>query len=72
MRNYKIYLIRNGLTDGAIEGRYIGHTDEPLNEEGRKQLIDLSTTGYYPEVEGSAPHRGGRYALSLAHPTEER
>lgn len=51
MRNYKIYLIRNGLTDGAIEGRYIGHTDESLNEEGRKQLIELSTTGYYPEVE---------------------
>lgn len=51
MRNYKIYLIRNGLTDGAIEGRYIGHTDEELNEEGRKQLTELVTTGYYPEVE---------------------
>ena len=51
MRNYKIYLIRNGLTTGTIEGRYIGHTDESLCEEGRKQIIDLSTTGYFPEVE---------------------
>ena len=38
MRNYKIYLIRNGLTQGALEGRYIGHTDESLCEEGKKQL----------------------------------
>lgn len=51
MRNYKIYLIRNGLTTGTIEGRYIGHTDESLCEEGRKQIIALSTTGYFPEVE---------------------
>ncbi len=51
MRGYKIYLIRNGLTDGAIEGRYIGHTDEELNEQGKKQLKELTETGYYPEVE---------------------
>lgn len=51
MRNYKIYLIRNGLTTGTIEGRYIGHIDESLCEEGRKQIIELATTGYFPEVE---------------------
>lgn len=51
MRNYKIYLIRNGLTKGTIEGRYIGHTDESLCEEGRKQIVELATTGYFPEVE---------------------
>ena len=51
MRNYKIYLIRNGLTTGTIEGRYIGHTDESLCEEGRKQIVDLATTGYFPDGE---------------------
>lgn len=28
--------------------------------------------GYYTETEGSAAHCGGRYALSAAHPFEER
>ncbi len=50
MKNYKIYLIRNGLTQGTIDGKYIGHTDESLCEEGRKQVVDLSTRGYFPEV----------------------
>ena len=70
MRNYKIYLIRNGLTDGAIEGRYIGHTDEELNDEGRKQIIDLTTTGYYPEVEAvfSSPLKRCTETAALIYP----
>ena len=73
MRNYKIYLIRNGLTDGAIEGRYIGHTDESLNEEGRKQLIELSTTGYYPEVEAvfSSPLKRCLQTSQIIYPDKE-
>ena len=70
MRNYKIYLIRNGLTTGTIEGRYIGHTDESLCEEGRKQIIDLSTTGYFPEVEAviSSPFKRCTETAKLIYP----
>lgn len=70
MRNYKIYLIRNGLTTGTIEGRYIGHTDESLCEEGRKQIIDLATTGYFPEVEAviSSPFKRCTETAKLIYP----
>lgn len=51
MKTYKIYLIRNGYTKGSIEGRYIGHTDESLSYEGRKQLINLMTQYSFPNVE---------------------
>lgn len=37
----RIYMIRHGLTLGNMEKRYIGRTDEPLCEEGRKQLAEL-------------------------------
>ena len=31
-------LLRHGLSRGETEGRYIGHTDAPLTEEGRLRL----------------------------------
>ena len=34
----KIWLIRHGMTEGNRHQRYIGVTDEPLCEEGRKLL----------------------------------
>lgn len=34
----KIWLIRHGMTAGNVQKRYIGKTDEPLCEEGIKQL----------------------------------
>ena len=34
----KLYLIRHGKTAGNLLGRYIGTTDEPLCEEGKKAL----------------------------------
>ena len=70
MRNYKIYLIRNGLTTGTIEGRYIGHTDESLCEEGRKQIVELSTTSYFPEVEAvfSSPLKRCTETAKLIYP----
>ena len=73
MKNYKIYLIRNGLTQGALEGKYIGHTDEPLCELGRKQVVELSTTGYFPEVEAvfSSPLKRCLETAKLIYPTKE-
>lgn len=42
----RLYLIRHGKTYGNTLGRYIGRTDEPLCEEGRKGLAE----GSYPPV----------------------
>ena len=38
MKSYKMYIIRHAQAEGAEQGRYIGHTDVPLSEEGRAQL----------------------------------
>ncbi len=73
MKTYKIYIIRNGLTKGSLEGRYIGHTDEPLCEEGRKQIIELATTGYFPEVEAvfSSPLKRCTQTAKLIYPDKD-
>lgn len=38
MQSYLIHLIRHGLTDGNLEGRYIGSTDISLCEQGKELL----------------------------------
>ncbi len=51
MKTFKIHLIRHGLTDANLQGRYIGcRTDLPLNPEGVKELKALKETGEYPMV----------------------
>ncbi len=50
MKTYKIHLIRHGIAKGAVEGRYIGHTDVSLTEEGRKQLEEMRDEYGYPDV----------------------
>ena len=47
---YKIHLIRHGLTQGNIEGRYIGVTDIPVCEEGFARLRELTEQYEYPTV----------------------
>ena len=43
MKYYKLHLIRHGLTQGNLDGRYIGSgTDLPLCAEGRAQLEELT------------------------------
>ena len=51
MKSYTIHLIRNALTDENLEGRYIGHTDVDLGEEGRAQLFQMKDELIYPPVE---------------------
>lgn len=37
----ELYLIRHGKTKGNEEGRYIGSTDDPLSEEGKRELTEV-------------------------------
>lgn len=51
MKSYYIYLIRNGMTTEANAGKYIGHTDVLLSEEGEKQLEQMKEDYEYPQPE---------------------
>ena len=52
MKTYKIHLIRHGMTDANIDGRYIGcKTDLPLSPEGVRELKSLRENLEYPDIE---------------------
>lgn len=51
MKSYTIHLIRNALTDENLEGRYIGHTDVPMSEEGKLQLFQMKDELVFPPVD---------------------
>ncbi len=51
MRNYRLYLIRHGITSGNLEGKYIGTTDLPLCEEGVDAISSLVALDVYPQVQ---------------------
>lgn len=42
-----LYLIRHGMTQGNLEKRYVGRTDEELCQEGITQLREKSREGVY-------------------------
>lgn len=49
MRNYKLHLIRHGLTEGNLKSQYVGSgTDIPLCDEGIKKLEKLRDDFVYP------------------------
>ncbi len=51
MKSYTVHLIRNGLTDENLEGRYIGHTDVEISEEGKAQLRQMKDELIFPPVD---------------------
>ncbi len=51
MRGYRIHLIRHGKTEANEKGIYIGNTDFPLSEEGRRELADKLDEFEYPRVQ---------------------
>lgn len=51
MKYYKLHLIRHGLTEGNLQGRYVGSgTDLPLCDQGRRELQELKDALPYPSV----------------------
>ena len=51
MKSYYIQLIRNGLTEGNVSGKYVGHIDEPLSREGIAQIEQMKSDYKYPPVD---------------------
>lgn len=51
MQNYYLYLIRHGITQGNLDGKYIGQTDLALCPEGRRTIELLHADEVYPEIE---------------------
>ena len=51
MKTFKLHLIRHGLTEGNLNGLYLGSgTDLPLCEVGRDQLAAMAARFEYPKV----------------------
>ena len=50
MKSYTIHLIRHGVCEGNLEGRYVGRTQSPLAQEGIQGLLELKAKGEYPEA----------------------
>ncbi len=73
MKSYYIQLIRNGLTSGNLDGRYIGHIDEPLNEEGVEQITQMKQDYTYPVVDVvfSSPLKRCTETAKLIYPSKE-
>lgn len=51
MRTYKLHLIRHGMTDGNVNGQYIGLTDLPITTNGIIELEKLKSDGIYPKCD---------------------
>lgn len=70
MKSYTIHLIRNAFTDENLEGRYIGHTDVPVSEEGKAQLASMKDELIYPPVEAvfTSPLKRCRETASVLYP----
>ena len=50
MKTYTIHILRHGLTQGNIDGLYVGHTDMPLCSQGIEQLGQMKEDYCYPET----------------------
>lgn len=48
MKTFSIHILRHGLTKGNLDGLYIGHTDVPLCDEGKAQLLQMKKDMKYP------------------------
>ncbi|MBQ9978137.1 MAG: histidine phosphatase family protein [Clostridia bacterium] len=73
MKTLKIHLIRHGLTDGNLNGQYIGKTDLPLSPVGVNELKRLKDETDYPKVDRvySSPMLRCRQTANILYPSKE-
>ena len=51
MKTYKIHIVRSGLTEANLQGRYLGRNDVPVCDQGIEQLKYLKNKYMYPTVQ---------------------
>ena len=71
MKTYKIHLIRHGMTDANLTGRYVGsRTDLPLCPEGVRELKDLREETEYPDIQKlyTSPMLRCRQSAAILYP----
>ncbi len=51
MKGYRIHFIRHAITQANEEGRYIGITESPVSERGRRELEKKLEDFAYPHVD---------------------
>ncbi|MEG1426975.1 MAG: histidine phosphatase family protein [Oscillospiraceae bacterium] len=73
MKSYIVHLIRHGVCEGNLQGRYIGRTESPLSMEGVKSLINLKQKYQYPTAESyyASPSTRCVDSLKILYPTAE-
>ena len=50
MKTYQLHIIRHGLTQANLDGKYIGHRDVSLCAQGIADLNKLKRDYIYPDV----------------------
>lgn len=71
MKTYKLHLIRHGLTQGNLDGVFVGGgIDAPLAEEGTARLQKLAEQYAYPPVGAlfSSPMRRALESADILYP----
>ncbi len=70
MKSYTVHLIRHGLTDENLQGRYIGHTDVLLSDDGKKQLAQLREDMVFPPVQAlfTSPLKRCKETAAILYP----
>jgi alpha-ribazole phosphatase len=68
----KIFLIRHGATEGNLQRRYIGITDEALCPAGIKQIERLKPAVSAPDLIFSSPARRARESGEILFPGREQ
>ena len=66
----ELVLLHNGKTQGILEHRYVGSTDEPLCAEGIAELRERLDAGFYPTLSAicSSPMRRCTETAALLYP----
>lgn len=70
MKSYQIHLLRHGLTDGNVKGKYIGSTDLPLSKAGAEAIKALKKEYSYPGAGAfiTSPMKRCTETLSILYP----
>ena len=64
MKTLRLHILRHGLTQGNLDGLYVGHTDLPLCEAGRAQLLQMKEAYRYP-ASSFVQYYGGSHLIII-------